>query len=103
MKTTKKIPLQAKTDGDHKTTTFTMDKDTQNGLDILQMFTRDLLNLDCSKAVLMRRALMVYKLRIAQTLIEIGQQDSERCLELMAKFAEKERRNLYIAAGKEID
>ena len=95
----KRVILQAALGG--KAMTFTMDKLTEENIKTAQELAESLLNLKCSAAVIIRRALHYYVNRTMVDGIDIMLEGGD--FTKIGEYLEKERETFFAVAGRDDD
>ena len=99
----KRVTLQASSDST-KAMTFKMDRDTEENIKRAQRISEELLNLKCSAAVIIRRALHYYVNMIqADGIDALLNEDGEKDFKKLAEFLEQEREAMFMVAGRADD
>ena len=101
----RRVTLQASSNG--KQMTFTMDSSTEANIKQAQLFAEELLNLKCSAAVIIRRAIHYYVNLIMADGYDAkfpnGFTDDAVDWENLGKFLEQERQAMFRVAGRDDD
>lgn len=97
-----RVQLQARSNGS-KHISFTMDDQAESELISLKEAILKNLNINASVSVIMRRAISLYLLFLTGELLSAmnkAHEDKEGGLRQMSDFLERERKQLFISAGR---